>query len=579
MTLDARGPALIGRAGAMATVVDALAQPAALVLIEGEAGIGKSRLVDECLATPALRDLRVLMAVCPDLREPFPLGAVVDGLRLFHDRLGALDLSPLAGALRPLFPEWSTLLPPALESLADPQETRHRLFRALTELIDALGIDVLVVEDAHWADAATLDWLLMLCASRAGGRSIVATYRPSDVSERSPLLRLTSRLPRRMTQERVSLEPLDVPQTRAFVASMFSDTEVSEKFAAFLREHTGGIPLAVEQTVRLMRDRRDIFRTETGWRRRLMAELQVPPTVRDSVLERVARFSAATRAVLQASAVLEAPSDERLIAAVAGLDEHATRDSLAEALASGLMRETARGAFAFRHVLASRAVADAIPIPTRRLLHERAAVSLRDREHPPAVRLCRHFREAGDVAEWFRYAEASAELALESGDDQTGVALLHELLTTAEHPVDRRVRLAQKLGQAATLTAEPLFGLGELVREALEQVLADPGLPAGERGEIRLRLGQLLLHLGSFEDGMADVEAAVPDLEHRPALAVQAMLLLATPFTGAWPAARHLAWMDRAVTLLPHLRAPADRQAFLIGHVLSLLLLGEEEGW
>ncbi|MGW0811154.1 helix-turn-helix transcriptional regulator [Nonomuraea sp. NPDC002799] len=579
MTLDAKGPAFIGRADAMATVVDALAQPAALVLIEGEAGIGKSRLVDECLATPALRDLRVLMAVCPDLREPFPLGAVVDGLRLFHDRLSALELSPLAGALRPLFPEWSALLPPALESLADLQETRHRLFRALTELIDALGIEVLVVEDAHWADAATLDWLLMLCASGGGRRSIVATYRPADVSERSPLLRLTSRLPRKMRQERVSLEPLDVAQTRAFVASMFSDAEVSEKFAAFLREHTGGIPLAVEETVRLLRDRRDIFRDETGWRRRLMGELQVPPTVRDSVLERAARFSPATRAVLQAAAVLEAPADEYLIAAVADLDEHATRDSLAEALASGLMRETARDAFAFRHILASHAVADAIPVPTRRLLHRRAAVSLRDREHPPAVRLCRHFREAGDVGEWCRYAEASAELALESGDDQTGVALLHELLTTADHPVDRRVRLAQKLGQAATLTAEPLFGLGELVREALEHVLADPDLPQDDRGEIRLRLGQVVLHLGRFEDGAAHVEAAVSDLEHRPALAVQGMFILATPFNAAWPAARHLAWVDRAVALLPYLQAPVERQVFLTGHVMSLLLLGEGEGW
>nr|WP_063780559.1 AAA family ATPase [Nonomuraea sp. SBT364] len=575
----AEGPAFIGRGAAMATVVDTLDRPAALILVEGEAGIGKSRLIDECLATPALSGLQVLMAVCPDLREPFPLGAVVDGLRHFHDRLGGLALSPLAGALRPLFPEWSTVLPPALESLADPQETRHRLFRALTELIDALGIDVLVVEDAHWADAATLDWLLMLCASGAGRRSIVATYRPADVSDRSPLLRLTSRLPRKMTQVRVSLEPLDVPQTRAFVASMFADTQVSETFAAFLHEHTGGIPLAVEETVRLLRDRRDIFRDATGWRRRVVKELQVPPTVRDSVLERVARLSPATRAVLEAAAVLETPAGECLIAAVAGLDEHAARGSLAEALACGLMRETARGAFTFRHVLASRAVATAIPVPLRRLLHRRAAESLRDSEHPPAVRLCRHFREAGDVGEWSRYAEASAGLALESGDDQTGVALLHELLTTAEHPVDRRVRLARKLGRAATLTAEPLFELGELVCEALKQVLADPGLPEEERGEIRLRLGQVVLHLGRFEEGMADVETAVSELEHRPELAVQAMLLLAVPFTAAWPAARHLAWMDRAVARIRHVRDPIERTTFRTGHVLSLLMLGEQEGW
>lgn len=196
----------------------------------------------------------------------------------------------------------------ALEALPDPQETRHRLFRALGELIDALGVDVLVVEDAHWADAATLDWLLTLTTSRGAARSIVVTYRPLEVGEGSPLLRLTSRPPRNMSWERIALEPLDVPQTGALVKSMFATADVSDHFAAFLHEHTGGIPLALEETVRLLRARRDIFRSESGWRRRITEELRVPPTVRDSVLERVTRLDPLTRAVLEAAAVLETPA-------------------------------------------------------------------------------------------------------------------------------------------------------------------------------------------------------------------------------------------------------------------------------
>ncbi|WP_326822061.1 helix-turn-helix transcriptional regulator [Streptosporangium sp. NBC_01756] len=568
---------MVGRDDERATIVGALTRSAALVLVEGEAGIGKSRLVDECLAAPELHDRRVLMAVCPPLPEPFPLGAVVDGLRPFHDQLSGLDLSPLAGALRPLFPEWGDLLPPAPETLPDPRETRHRLFRALTELIDGLGVDVLVVEDGHWADAATLDWLLTLCASGGGRRSIIVTYRPLEVSE--SLLRLTSRLPREMTQARLTLEPLDVPQTCEFVASMFSTTEVSQTFAAFLHEHTGGIPLAVEQTLQLLRDRRDIFRSETGWRRRIMGELQVPPTVRDSVLERVARLPPGTRAVLEAAAVLEAPADESLIAAVAGMEEPVARDGLEAALACGLMREAGRGAFAFSHVLASRAVRDAVPASKRRLLHRRAGESLREGEHPPVVRLCRHFREAGDVGEWCRYAEAAAELALESGDDHTTVAMLHDLLTTADHTLERRVRLTRKLGEAAKLSAEPLSELGERVRAALERVLADPALPPDERGELRFRLGWLKLHLGEFEHGSADMEAALPDLEHQPTLAAQGMLLLAAPLTGAWPAERHLMWARRAVELFPRVQGPVERLVCLNNHALALLMLGEQEGW
>jgi predicted ATPase len=77
----------------------------------------------------------------------------------------------VGGALRPLFPEWADQLPPVLEALDDARATRHRQFRALTELVERLGVDVLVVEDAHWADAATLELLLTMATSGSGGVS------------------------------------------------------------------------------------------------------------------------------------------------------------------------------------------------------------------------------------------------------------------------------------------------------------------------------------------------------------------------------------------------------------------------
>ncbi|MBA2813871.1 AAA family ATPase [Streptomyces sp. KM273126] len=241
-------PVLVGRDDALAGVTGALRSGPPLVLIEGEPGIGKSRLLHEVLG--ALGERAVLLAPCPPVREPFPLGPIVDGVRRLRPTPSGLGLSPLAGALRPLFPEWVGELPPALEVLEYPKETRHRLLRAMTELFERLGVSTLVVEDAHWADAATLEWLLTVCASGELRMSIVLTYRPHDVPEGSLLRRLTSRRPVGMTLTRVELQPLDVWQTGELVRSILGVDEVSEQFAGLLHQRTDGVPLALEETVR-----------------------------------------------------------------------------------------------------------------------------------------------------------------------------------------------------------------------------------------------------------------------------------------------------------------------------------------
>ncbi|WP_237108507.1 AAA family ATPase [Nonomuraea sp. MG754425] len=572
-------PALVGRDTAVTTVADALRGPATLVVIEGEAGIGKTRLVHECLDSAELRDRRIAQATCPPLYEPFPLGPLVDALRRVWEQAGRVELSPLGGALRPLFPEWAADLPPLPEPATDPRSTRYRLFRALAELIERLGVDVLVVEDAHWADAATLEWLVTMAASGGHHASVVVTYRPLDVPPDSLLLRLTSRVPAGMAQARIVLDPLDVTQTGLLIASLFGVESVSASFAEFLHEHTGGIPLALEESVRLLRDRRDIVLAHGRWTRRVLEDLKVPPTVRDSVLERVARLDPGTLLVLRAVAVLGVPVGAELIATVAGLDEPSVLDGVADGLGCGLLRESDPGEVTFRHILAAKAVEEAVPVSTRRLLHRRAGEALSAAAHPPVVRLSRHFREAGDVARWSEYAEASAAVAVESGDDHTAVTVLHELLSTAGHPPERRVRLARKLGGAATMGADPIGELGTRICATIESVL-DDGVPRdADRGELRLLLGRLKLQLRYWEAGLADVEAAVPDLEAQPELAARAMLYLATPVNEAWPAARHLRWAERAAPLFSRITDPTELLLFVCSRTIALLMLGEESGW
>ncbi|REF36014.1 helix-turn-helix transcriptional regulator [Thermasporomyces composti] len=567
----------VGHADDLAAVAAAVQRPPALILVAGEPGIGKTRLVQECLA---LHDPgRVAVAACPPLPEPFPLGPVVDSLRRRAVQAPELALSPLGGALRPLFPELWDRLPPPLAALTDPKATRHRLFRALTELVESLGIDVLVVEDAHWADSATLEWLLTLCATPPPGLVVVLTYRPTDIPADSLLPRLVSLPAVTMTRVRVELQPLDVAETRTLIAALVGTSQVSEEFAGFLHAHTDGVPLAIEECLRLLRDRRDIVERGGRWVRRVLAELQVPPTIRDSVLERVSRLPAPARAILDAAAVLAEPADEPTLGAVADLDEAGVRSGLAAALASGLLREVDPERYAFRHVLDSQSVGEAIPVTERRRLHRRAAEYLERLDPAPVVRLRRHFREAGDHAAWCRYAEESADLAWESGDGRAAVVALLELLTAGDHPPERRARLARKLGEVAYLGSAALGSLSTRVVEVLRAVLADGVVPPSERGELRLLLGRMLREVSEEPEAYAAMEAAVEDLDHRPELAARAMLNLAMPLVPDWPVARHRAWLDRATALLPRLASPSDRLPCEVHRATTLLLLGEEEGW
>ncbi|WP_239134171.1 helix-turn-helix transcriptional regulator [Rugosimonospora africana] len=614
-----RVPRLVGRDAELTRLRHALAGPPGLALVEGEAGIGKSRLVHELLAG---RD-RTMVAVCPPFREAFTLGPIVDAARQACTEVAVLGLSPLAGALRPLFPEWSAELPEAPEPLGDAGAARHRLLRSLAELLERLGVELLVVEDVHWADQATLEFLLFLVSRRDRRVGLVLTYRPEDVPPDSLLRRLSSR----GQPVRVTLAPLDVAGTAELVSSMLDDEHVSAAFAAFLHGRTEGLPLAVEESVRLMRDRADLVRLDGEWIRRTLDDIVVPPTIRDAVLERAARLDAAARRVLQAAAVLAEPVGEATLIAVAlaggspdvaagagagagagggggagapaGLLPASADAGLIEAIDRGLLVEDDRGRIRFGHVLAARAVYDAVPGPDRRRLHARAGRVLEAAATQPVARLAHHFREAGEVETWCRYAERAADLALASGDHRVAVMLLHDMVTGADLPAGTLARVVRKMPTLASSGYLRRSGVVGTLRGMLDRA----ALSVPERAELRAQLGRVLMHAGEYEAGAAMLELAIPDLGHKPVEAAYAMSTLGLPFSTAWPAPVHRQWLDRAAAAMsqaavsqaePTTAATTaatmtaatttafpepDRLALRIDRMTALLDLGDPEGW
>ena len=571
-------PHFVGRDRELNALRDAVSRPPAIVLVEGEAGIGKSRLLQEWLAGE--QALTALVSVCPPLRESLTLGPIVDAFRGIDRLVAGLRLTDLAGALRPLFPEWSGDLPPALEPLDDAKAARHRLFRALDELLRALGVDVLVLEDAHWADEVTLEFLLFLTSrQRSDGPSLVISYRPEEVHAGSLLLRLTSRLPVGVTGSRIALASVAPDDTASLVSSMLGGEPVSDEFRTFLHERTGGVPLAIEESVRLLCDRADIVFRDGQWVRLAVTELQVPPTVRDSTRERVDRLSPAAQQTLRAAAVLAEWSSEAAIATTAGLTPEEARAGIAEAADARILSGDERGRWRFRHVLVATAVYETVARTDRALLHRRAGEALETADPQPVARLAHHFREAGETGPWARYAEQAAAHALASGDNTAAVVLLVDLLTEKALPPADLARIARTAGLAALGRREPVDEVYHRVVRGLRTVLDAPGLSAREQAEVRNPLGRLLITGGEAAAARVELERAVADLGHDPAEAAKAMTYLGWAYGSPWPATTHRRWLRRAADLAAGIESRAVRLNLTGNRAAAFLMLGDDEAW
>jgi DNA-binding CsgD family transcriptional regulator/tetratricopeptide (TPR) repeat protein len=565
-------PILIGREHELELLLDAAARTPALAVVEGEAGVGKTRMVEELLAHPQLRGRPRYVGACQQLGEPFPLGPVVEALR--DARLASRRLPPVVGALRPLLPELATRLPEASEPLGDRRAERHRLFRAVRELLRAFGPAVVVLEDLHWADDATVELLCFLVPQLPSELTLVCTYRREDLPEGSPLLRLSGRLPAGVAGAHVELQPLDRGQARALMSSILETDELSAPLADYLFEGSGGLPFALEELLRMLRDRPDLLNERKLLSPAPFEDLGVPGALRDSILERLDRLSAEARRIVQAAAVLSTSATEQELVDVAELSADRTDEVLAEALASALLIEAGEHAYGFRHVLARQAVEDAVPSPVRRRLHLSAARVLEDAPEKPLARLAHHYRGAGRTKDWIRCAEAAADRATSLEDDATAYRFLKEAVAVPGLPAATRARLAAKLaGHARYCLAH-----GEAI-EILRRVLDEEQLSPGTRGEVRLWLARLLIQDGENEAAYDETRHALPDLARRPSLAAEAMVLLALPWVTGGNLEEQFEWLDRALATAARTSKRAVRISVAADRATLLLYAADPRGW
>ncbi len=429
-----------------------------VVLVRGEAGIGKTALVRE-FVDGLDRSVRGLWAACDPLFTPRPLGPLLD--------IAAATAGELASRV---------------QAGAQPHDVAVAL---LTEL-HGRRPTVLVLEDVHWADEATLD-VMRLIARRIESvpALLIATYRSDQLARTHPLQIVLGELPPGRRIQRMELIGLSRAAVSALAASSSLDADE-------LYDRTTGNPFFVTEALAAETER-------------------VPETIRDAVLARAARLSPSGRSLLDAIAVVPQRAELWLAQALAP----DALGALDECLSSGMLTAGSDGV-GFRHELARLAI-EASVSPERLVdLHRRAVRAL---QAPPAgaadlARLAHHADGAGDAELVLRFAPAAAEQAAALGAPRESLEQYGRALRYAPaHDPEGRAHLLEAFADAGYLT-----DMRQEAVAALDEALIihrGRGDRLREGRVLRLR-SRLLTCMGRTVQSMADAHAAIGVLEQLP---------------------------------------------------------------
>jgi DNA-binding NarL/FixJ family response regulator len=420
-------PVLIGRESAVATLETLMARAATghgqTVLIAGEAGVGKSRLVAGTRSLATATGCVVLEGHCFELDRALPYGPIIELIRSSKVRQppGALlnAVGPAAHALARLLPELAPFMSTgdALPGL-DPDHEKRRLFDAVLQVVlhpTTTAPLLLVFEDLHWSDSTSLELLLTL-ARRVPGLPVllVMTYRVDEVQER--LADLLAGLNRERLATLVSLAPLSPSHVEQLVrATLQLSVPVPADVAHTIAALTDGVPFFVEEVLRTLAVAGALPSTAWPWASARLRLAQVPRSVQDAVQRRLARLSGAARELAVLAAVAGRRFDVALLQRVTELDETNLLTCLRELVTAGLVVEETTERFTFRHALTREAVCAGLLARERRDLHGRVAIAAErlygDDPDEHCAELAEHFFEAELWARALPYTRRAGQRA------------------------------------------------------------------------------------------------------------------------------------------------------------------------
>ena len=324
---------------------------------------------------------------------------------------------------RESWPHLATLLPNQMQArpkvTGEARDEQVQVFQAVTAFLHAVAEHRpvgLLLDDIHWADSGSLSLLLYIIRhSRSAPVCIIATYRDVEIGRHHPLGAALTDLRREGLLERITVRRLEQEGTSRLIAATIGEESVYGEFATLVHRATEGNPYFVQQVLRELVERGDIFRSEAGvWETRKIEDIEVPESIRSVIGYRLSRLSGDIQEILQEASILGSGFWFEDLLAMTSREETALERALEEAGRSGLVREVGDDRFSYDHALTQQVLVAELSSRRKRRLHLAAGEGLdrlaRLKPANRAAEIAWHFLEADVPGQALPYE-------LQAGDD------------------------------------------------------------------------------------------------------------------------------------------------------------------